>query len=59
MINQPDEPVLLQANFQLQQQEKESTARSLRAQIHSLHDRLQSVGESEVRHQGAGWRGSG
>lgn len=38
----------LQTNLHLQHQEKESTTRTLRAQIQDLHEKLKRVGETEV-----------
>ena len=39
---------VFKANFQLQQHEKETATRTLRAQITTLHDRLKLVGDTEV-----------
>ena len=36
------------ANFQIEQQQREATARALRAQITDLHSKLQRVGETEA-----------
>ncbi len=41
--------VYFQSSLQLQQQEKDNTTQTLRSQITNLHDKLQRVGETEVR----------
>ena len=37
-----------QANFQVEQQQRDTTARNLRSQIQDLHTKLQRVGETEA-----------